>query len=166
MEKRNKMILNITLKIFLLMAMSYGVVALKQHRKHSDAVVTVDVSPVPVGDVQITYHPQAPLEPDTTMTAEDLMVEVSCGQTIDVISTIHASVGSSFDVVCDTTFFDVTEYVRYHHPESMSQITCGGDRATKTVKLTAKQCGSSTVRCIEGWRGSVANEVEYTIVVK
>lgn len=163
---RKKMLtLCITTLLTVALALCVNAMAKKKRRAHAQ-FPQIEISEVPMGDVQIHYHTRAPLEIDSAVLAQDRTVEVLCGQTIDFIGQQHASVGLSFDLECDTAFFKVTEFVRYDHPESMDGLSTGGDRATKTIKLLTSQPGTSTVRIVEGWQGSMSNVLDYTIHVK
>lgn len=125
-----------------------------------------DHGPVARGDIQIYYESVTTGTTNSSTTSEDKTIELKCGQSIDFIADVHSSVGRTFDLICDSASFIVRSYTIYHNPESVEMGMCGGDRATQTIKLTPIKVGQQLVKCVEGWRGSIANETEYTIIVR
>lgn len=123
----------------------------------------VDRTPVPKGDIQITYEPISYNKQQHKKSVDRYEMEI--GQDLDIISTVHGSVGISVDVYYDESQFSLKKYLRYHNPESIERGLCGGDEATKTFKFTPLKVGIHRIVLLEDFREDIVNTKVYEIVV-
>lgn len=116
------------------------------------------------GDIKIEFKTGRISLPAEVLPAET--ISVKRGQSIDFIGQTHASVGQGFQVNYDSAYFQCQHYNIYSNPKSIARNECGGDRATLTYNLTTVKPGTTTVTCIDNWRGDTVGTKDYIVVIE
>lgn len=124
----------------------------------------VNTNVVLEGDIKIEFKTGRISLPAEVLPAET--ISVKRGQSIDFIGQTHASVGQGFQVNYDSAYFQCQHHNIYSNPKSIARNECGGDRATLTYNLTTIKSGTTTVTCIDNWRGDTVGTKDYIIVIK
>lgn len=80
-------------------------------------------------------------------------------------SQVFGSVGITYKLIFDDSAFEMTEVLKYKHPEEVRAGMCGADDASLLINLTCKRKGVFTVRAIHGFRGNIEKEFVHKITV-
>lgn len=93
-------------------------------------------------------------------------IKLKYGQVMDISGVTNGSVGSSFGVVCDSSFFSVNQEVEPIGNDNFHGIATTGNGSRYTYHLKSIQKGKTKVVCTGEFRGSISNVEEYFVIIE